>query len=196
MRVMMRLSLNDGNLVADVFFLIIKTFRIDKHWTAAIDADPGICGEPSSSGSSICAKSGQNLFCLRIGQWYEVFSYRKRGMWHKPAFSPVYHYFFPFAFDKSALEIPYLLHRYSYWIAPIISSASISGKAPITIARRVKNTAAGDHFSRQVSHLLTTIKILTKTTNKPKSNNPIMNHLSSCCHSKESGQPEWIIKIR
>ena len=102
--------------------------------------------------------------------------------------------FFPFAFDKSALEIPYLLHRYSYWIAPIISSANISGKAPITIAKRVKNTAAGDHFSRQVSHLLSAIKILTKTTNAPKSNNPAMSHLSSCYRSQESGQQELTIQ--
>lgn len=101
---------------------------------------------------------------------------------------------FPFAFDKSALEIPYLLHRYSYWIAPIISSANISGKAPITIAKRVKNTAAGDHLSRQVSHLLSAIKILTKTTNAPKNNNLAMSHLSSCYHSQESGQPELTIQ--
>lgn len=99
-----------------------------------------------------------------------------------------------FAFDKSALEIPYLLNRYSYWIAPIISSANISGKAPITIAKRVKNTAAGDHFSRQVSHLLSAIKILTKTTNAPKSNNPAMSHLSSCYRSQESGQQELTIQ--
>jgi hypothetical protein len=68
MEIMMSLSLYDGNLIVGVFSLIIKTFRMDKHWTAAIYADPGICGEPSSSGGSICAKSGQSLFCLRIGQ--------------------------------------------------------------------------------------------------------------------------------
>lgn len=64
----MSLSLYDGDLIVGVFSLIIKTSRMGKHWTAAIYAAPDICGDPSSSGSSICAKSGQSLFCLRIGQ--------------------------------------------------------------------------------------------------------------------------------